>query len=134
MTRIGSKQFADAIIGQELTTSEISAILREKYPDNTMSRALICHRLKAMVGSPHVDIERKGQGNTARYHLKSYTSRYLRHAEKNYRACANHQAAPDKTLWHFNSIELQFCQLHKMFDQALSGVNKYSVSTQENIY
>ncbi|VXC86870.1 conserved hypothetical protein [Enterobacterales bacterium 8AC] len=120
--RITSQQFADLIIGKKLTTNEISALLREKYPDSVMSRSLICHRLRAMLNSPYVTIEREGENTSATYHLKSYTDRYINHAEKNYRAHANDQSAPDKSLWHFHPVELRACRLHKMFDQALASV------------
>ncbi|HEJ7989686.1 hypothetical protein [Serratia liquefaciens] len=121
MTRITTRQFVELIKGKNLSTAEISALTREKYPGNSLTRSQICIRLNSMLKSPNVDIVRTGQGPQARYHLSSATERFLELGDVNYRPVGK-QSRPDKTLWHFNPVELRFCHIHKMFDQALAGV------------
>ncbi|WP_261430770.1 hypothetical protein [Serratia quinivorans] len=74
-----------------------------------------------MLKSPNVDIVRTGQGHSARYLLSNATERFLELGDVNYRP-VGHKPKPDKTLWHFNPVELRFCHIHKLFDQALAGV------------
>ncbi|MEX0632795.1 hypothetical protein M8494_14730 [Serratia ureilytica] len=62
---------------------------------------------------------RTGQGNKARYHLIGVNERFYELGEVNFRP-AGKKTRPDKTLWHFNPVELRFCYMHKMFDQALA--------------
>lgn len=88
---------------------------------NSMTRSQICIRLKSMLRSPNVNMIRTGQGNKARYHLIGVNERFYELGEVNFRP-AGKKTRPDKTLWHFNPIELRFCHIHKMFDQALAGV------------
>lgn len=121
MTRITTRQFVELIKGKNLSTAEISALTREKHPGNSLSRSQICIRLNSMLKSPNVAIVRTGQGPQARYHLSSATERFLELGDVNYRPVGK-QSRPDKTLWHFNPVELRFCQIHKMFDQALASV------------
>jgi hypothetical protein len=68
--RITSQQLVELIIGRELTTSEIMALLREKYPHHTTSRSVISQRLQSMLGSPFVEIEQSGRKNLTKWHLK----------------------------------------------------------------
>jgi hypothetical protein len=121
MSRITTRQFVEIIQGKNLTTAEISTLTQEKYPGCGLTRSKICIRLKSMLRSPNVDMVRTGQGHHARYHLKSTTERFLELGDVNYRATGK-ETKPDKTLWHFNPVELRFCHLHKMFDQALASV------------
>ncbi|MBH2647451.1 hypothetical protein [Serratia ureilytica] len=121
MTRITTRQFVELIQGKNLSTAEISALTHEKYPGNSMTRSQICIRLKSMLRSPNVNMIRTGQGNMARYHLIGVNERFYELGEVNFRP-AGQKTRPDKTLWHFNPIELRFCYMHKMFDQALADV------------
>ncbi|MNG58407.1 hypothetical protein D3C81_16020 [compost metagenome] len=126
MTRITTRQLVELIQGKNLSTAEISALTQEKYPGNSLTRSQICIRLNSMIRSPNVDIVRTGKGYEARYHLKSATERFLELGDVNYRPVGR-KTKPDKTLWHFNPIELRFCHMHKMFDQALAGVRRNEV-------
>jgi hypothetical protein len=47
--------------------------------------------------------------------------RILELGDVNYRPVGQ-KTKLDKTLWHFNPVELRFCHMHKMFDQALASV------------
>ncbi|KFK94567.1 MULTISPECIES: hypothetical protein [unclassified Serratia (in: enterobacteria)] len=125
--RITSQQFVDLIIGKELSTSEIMALLRETYPNHTMSRTVVSERLQSMLRSPFVEIEQSGRKNLTKWHLKKVSERYLNQSEKNLRSHANDQAVSDKSLWYFKPEELRACRLHKMFDQALASVRGASV-------
>ncbi|VXC76900.1 conserved hypothetical protein [Enterobacterales bacterium 8AC] len=120
--RITSQQLAELIIGKELTTSEIMALLREKYPNHTTSRSVISQRLQSMLGSPFVEIEQSGRKNLTKWHLKKVSDRYLSQSEKNLRLHDGEQSSSDKSSWYFKPEEQRACQLHKMFDQALAGV------------
>ncbi|CAI0725845.1 hypothetical protein [Serratia entomophila] len=121
MTRITTRQFVELIQGKNLSTAEISALTHEKHPGNSMTRSQICIRLKSMLRSPNVNMIRTGQGNKARYHLIGVNERFYELGEVNFRP-AGKKTRPDKTLWHFNPVELRFCHMHKMFDQALASV------------
>jgi len=121
MTRVTAKQLVELIQGKELSTTEIFAAVKAAYPANTMTRQELVIRLRSMIISPDVKIIKRGRGATARYKLISATDRFLERAEVNYHASTGN-GIQDKTLWHFNSLELRFCHIHKMFDQALAGV------------
>ncbi|WP_025118828.1 MULTISPECIES: hypothetical protein [unclassified Serratia (in: enterobacteria)] len=120
-TRITTRQFVDLILGKELSTSEIYELAHQVYPDGDLSRVSILTRLRNMVRSPHAEIVVKSQGNKARYMLISASEKFMARGEINYRAYSQPTVA-NETLWHFNPVELRFCHLHKMFDQALAAV------------
>jgi len=119
--RITTKQFVDLIQCKELSTSEIYKLAHQAYPGNDLTRASIVTRLRNMVRSPNAEIVVVGQGNQARYTLIHASERFMVRAEINHRASSQYNPT-DKRLWHFNSVELRFCHLHKMFDQALASV------------
>ncbi|WP_447880091.1 hypothetical protein [Serratia fonticola] len=120
-SRITTRQFVDLILGKELSTSEIYELAHQVYPDGDLTRMSILTRLRNMVRSPHAEIVVKSQGNKARYTLISASESFITRGEVNYRS--NSQQPPgDQRLWHFNPVELRFCHLHKMFDQALAAV------------
>lgn len=121
MNRITTRQLVELIQGKDLSTSEIYALVQEAYPGNNLTSNVLITRLKSMVSSPNVEIIVKGRGAKARYKLISTTERYLELAEINYRSNAQ-PVRSDKTLWHFNPVELRFCHMHKLFDQALANV------------
>lgn len=123
MTRITTRQLVELIQGQDLNTSEIYALVQEKYPGNSLTTNVLITRLKSMAVSPNVEIIVKGRGTKTRYKLISATERFMELAEINYRSNTK-PTRSDKTLWHFNPTELQFCRAHKMFDQALSSVQE----------
>jgi hypothetical protein len=120
--RITTKQLVELILGQELSTKEIVELAQETYPGNGMTRTSLMPRLKSMVRSPNVVIVVKGQGHGTRYKLISATARYMELAEINFHSNSE-TGTPDKTLWHFHPVELRFCHVHKMFDQALASVS-----------
>ncbi|CAI2459691.1 MULTISPECIES: hypothetical protein [Serratia] len=121
MTRVTAKQLVELIQGKELSTTEIFAAVKAAYPTNTMTRQELVIRLRSMIISPDVEITKRGRGPKARYKLISATDKFIERAEVNYHA-STVTGIQDKTLWHFNSLELRFCHIHKMFDQALAGV------------
>ncbi|MEX3004200.1 hypothetical protein [Serratia fonticola] len=120
-SRITTRQFVDLILGKELSTSEIYELAHQVYPDGDLTRMSILTRLRNMVRSPHAEIVVKSQGNKARYMLISASEKFMARGEINYRAYSQPTAA-NETPWHFNPVELRFCHLHKMFDQALAAV------------
>lgn len=120
-SRITTRQFVGLILGKELSTSEIYQLANQAYPGNSLTRVSIMTRLRNMVRSPHAEIVVKNQGSKARYTLISASETFITRGEVNYRS--NSQSTPvDKRLWHFTPVELQFCRVHKMFDQALASV------------
>ncbi|HDJ1441629.1 hypothetical protein FS595_10405 [Serratia rubidaea] len=123
--RVTTKQLAELIQGKNLSAAEIYRMLDEAYPDHSMSRDTILRRLHTMVRSPSVEMIKTGQGNKARFQLIHASPRYLELSDINFRSKESKKS--DTTLWHFNPTELRYCQLHKMFDQALAGVQKGAV-------
>lgn len=119
--RITTRQFVDLILGKELSTCEIYKLAHQAYPGNDLTRASVITRLRNMVRSPNAEIVVVGQGNQARYTLIRASEKFLERAEINHRASSQYTPT-DKRLWHFNTVELRFCHLHKMFDQALASV------------
>lgn len=120
-TRITTRQFVDLIQCKKLSTSEIYKLAHQAYPGNDLTRASIVTRLRNMVRSPNAEIEVVGQGNQARYTLIYASERFLVRAEINDLSSSQYTPS-DKRLWHFTPVELQFCRVHKMFDQALASV------------
>lgn len=121
MTRITTRQLVELIQGQDLNTSEIYALVQKKYPGNSLTTNVLTTRLKSMAASPNVEIIVKGRGAKTRYKLISATERFMELAEINYRSNTK-PVKSDTTLWHFHPVELRFCHMHKMFDQALASV------------
>ena len=119
--RVTAKQLVDIILGKEMSTTEIWEAVKAAHPANTMTRQELALRLRSMIRSPDVKITKKGCGPRALYKLTSVSDKFVERAEVNYRANPR-TGTPDKTLWHFHPKELQFCNVHKMFDQALANL------------
>ncbi|MFC0225650.1 hypothetical protein [Serratia aquatilis] len=123
MSRITTKQFVKLIQGKNLTTEQIAKLIKRTYPKSDMTRSQVCTRLRAMVKSPNVDIEKTGQGNQARYRLNCVADRFIELGDANYRQGSN-ETRTEKAVKHSHPIEKRFCQLHKMFDEALAKAKK----------
>ncbi len=121
MSRITTRQLVELIQGKDLSTSEIYELVQNKYPGNSLTSNVLITRLKSMATSPNVEIIVKGRGAKARYKLISATERFMELAEINYRSNTQ-PVKSDTTLWHFHPVELRFCHMHKLFDQALASV------------
>ncbi|WP_129939854.1 MULTISPECIES: hypothetical protein [Serratia] len=119
--KITSRQLAALIQGKNLSSAEIYLLVDERHPENTVSRATMLVRLHAMLRSPSVEMVKTGQGSKARFLLISASERFLELSDINSRS-DDKETTADTTLWHFHPTELHYCQLHKMFDQALSRV------------
>lgn len=121
--RVTAKQLVDIILGKEMSTTEIWEAVKAAHPKNTMTRQELAIRLRSMLLSPDVKITKKGCGPRALYKLTSVSEKFVDRAEVNYHASPR-TVKQDKTLWHFNPTELRFCNVHKMFDQALASVQE----------
>ncbi|WP_273865953.1 hypothetical protein [Serratia ureilytica] len=119
--RVTAKQLVDIILGKEMSTTEIWEAVKAAHPANTMTRQELALRLRSMIRSPDVKITKKGCGPRALYKLTNVSDKFVERAEVNYRANPR-TGTPDKTLWHFHPKELQFCNVHKMFDRALANL------------
>lgn len=121
--RVTAKQLVDIILGNEMSTTEIWKAVKAAHPKNTMTRQELAIRLRSMLLSPDVKITKKGCGPRALYKLTSVSDKFVERAEVNYHASPR-TVKQDKTLWHFNPTELRFCNVHKMFDQALASAQE----------
>lgn len=121
--RVTAKQLVAICLGKEMSTTEIWEAVKAAHPKNTMTRQELAIRLRSMLLSPDVKITKKGCGPRALYKLTSVSDKFVDRAEVNYHASPR-TVKQDKTLWHFNPTELRFCNVHKMFDQALASVQE----------
>ncbi|WP_440507148.1 hypothetical protein [Serratia nevei] len=110
--RVTAKQLVAICLGKEMSTTEIWQAVKSAHPANTMTRQELALRLRSMIRSPDVKITKKGCGPRALYKLTSVSDKFVERAEVNYRANSR-TGTPDKTLWHFNSLE--FWYSHKPF-------------------
>lgn len=121
--RVTAKQLVAICLGKEMSTTEIWEAVKAAHPANTMTRQELAIRLRSMLLSPDVKITKKGCGPRALYKLTSVSDKFVDRAEVNYHASPR-TVKQDKTPWHFNPTELRFCNVHKMFDQALASVQE----------
>lgn len=122
--KISITDFVDLIIGKNLTVHKIMSMIKKHYPDCVPTFDSLRRRLNRMHKSKYATVVISHDRGEKKFKLVSVDARFFLYSESASAAIKVRGKRPNSTRSPHSPADLKYCQVHKMFDQALASVQE----------